>query len=280
MSACIFFLILLFSWQNLPFNIQDYQITKDRERYVEIAEGNLQNVEKPFSKRILHPKLTGWISQVSPLNLDHSFFFLSLLALFVFIFVVVSVLRSETLFPLALAIPIMVTPYLTQAFSDYYLHDLFFSMVLALFFLLFIRNHFWIGMLVLVPLFLTREATILLCLILLFFKIFQKKGRQVLGIFIVMALGVLLSHHFGSLGQPSRHGMGELTYMLSKVFFNFSENFLGLELWTNSFQSACDPVFQWRLPGWIKAGNIQQIGICELNLERRRKLTKCRKAFF
>lgn len=239
---------------------------RDGRIYFKIAEGKVENIAKPFTKRILHPKLASLLSRTTSLSLKNSFFLISLSSLAVLFIALILMFKKTTSFSPALALPLFVVPYLSHIFVDYYMHDLFFSMVLSLFFLALVYRQFWLAIILLIPLFLAREATMLLCLVLLGVMLSGRKFKSLIAVGVVTVIGLMLSSYYGNMGLINRHGLGELFYMVSKVIFNSSGNFFGITLWADTFSFQCDPSFVFSVPEWLSLGSISQVGICSFNI--------------
>ncbi len=268
LTSTIFVITLCISWKHLPITIDNYVPNQDRKYYEKIALGKYSEVIKPFSKRVLHPIVARSISSLSSLSLNQSFFIISIISLIIFISFILWIIKNESSFPLAMTIPLLVTPYMSLLFYDYYMHDLFFSTVLIAFFVFFIKKLWPLMFLSLYALFLIREATILLSLILIISCIIKKEPRILLGVIIATGLGLVSSSYFAGLGQENRHALGELIFMISKIIHNTFSNFFGINLWVNTYKD-CHPILEINIvrhPDWLSFGKITNFGVCDFNL--------------
>jgi len=248
-----FFCILSISWKNFT------QVTKpieDRLYYLKIAKGEQHEVISPFSKRVAHPLFAAAFSQIFKGDLRKSFQVISLLSLIVFLLAITLLYRRFQIAPPLILFT--VSPYLVQIFYDYYMHDLFYGALLALFLVLFSRSI--LSSFIFIPLlFIVRESTLLVSLVLFFVLLREKKYRDILIILGATAIGIVLSNFFAHAGLPNRYGFSEIFYMGSKIIYNTSLNFFGIELW-NSSMNSCTPKVIFNLPFLV--GKINQIGYC------------------
>jgi hypothetical protein len=263
-ALILFLLVAAYSWKGLFAPIPEAQMW-DRTYYLRLAEGDTADVIRPFTKRILHPKAARFLSDVTGWEIRDSFRILSFLSLFLISISLAVLWKKLTPFPSLGLLPVVFTPYLCQIFSDFLMHDLFFSALLSLFFLLLAFGRDWLSLPLLFLLFLTREATVLLAVFLGALSLYRRRFLFAVGLFAVLVAGFIASSHFASLGQPNKHQMGEALYMFSKVVYNFSANFLGINFWVNTYDH-CVPFVEGQVPPWLPAGMIHFFGVCGFSI--------------
>jgi len=258
-SFTLFLATFLVSWNKLPHINPIYKMP-DGKYYTHIAKGEISDVPQPFNKRILHPYFVKAFSALTSLELWKSFFFIALINLFFFCFLLTYFIKQADL-PAWTAIPLLLTPALSQMFYDYELHDLFYGVEVAFFSFLLVKKKYSLALLLLIPLFLTREATLLLSLVLTACFFFHKRWTLAATTIFISLGSMLLSGYLSHHGLPNKHQLSNLFYIPAKMIFNFCGNFLGLNIWTNTLDY-CSPSFTKTLPAWLTFGKIQNIGFC------------------
>lgn len=218
-----------------------------------------------YAGRILHPFVVGAFAAATHLPLSLVFYIANVLALFVFLFVVFEyVLGAEVhrdwgqTFRLA---SIVVTAALVAPIKHFYIQDIFYAALLAVFFLLFRGNVYW-GLAVLFALHLTRESTIVLTFALVAAALIKNRRMLAALTAVVGAGGWATSAHFVTVGN--KHGLSTALFDLLKIGYNFAQNILGMVIWTdtNAATTHCSPT--WTMPvarSW-HLGAVQQIGFC------------------
>lgn len=258
-------LVLIAAWLAPPsaFDV-------DSHYYIDLAEGRLASVIKPFSSRILHPYFVGTLARAFHLEVDTSFLIVSVLSLIALISAVTLIARSYL--PHYLIAALLATPFLIDLFQDYYLPDLFHAALLGLFFLSLFYKKLWPSLVLLFLLQLTRESTLLLALLFVIISISRGRWKAGLGAIAAAVLGILVTSYFASLGGPNIHQIGTILYLAAKVPYNFLKNIIGLVLWTNTFalnnpvKFPLEPIWKMSLPGWLPSGAIDSIGIYTFDL--------------
>jgi hypothetical protein len=255
-ASAIGFLILAAGW--IHWGSFDF----DSGWYYKMASGGSTQIEKPYANRLLYPFFARIISRATGLDLYDSFRLASLFSVFLLTLAVVFTLRAEASNPL-LALPLLFTPYLLDIFQHCYMPDLFHTALLGFFFLTLIRQKLWPAWcLLLILLFLTRESTILVSLILILAAFLRSKRINVIRVIVAAAAGLALSAALTRSAQSNVHQVGNVLYMALKVPFNFSLNFLGFKVWLNTLKDIEQPLFQVALPAWLHIGAVTEIGLC------------------
>jgi hypothetical protein len=236
----------------------------DSEQYIQLAEGHPENTIKPFSGRILYPALVRGLKSMG-LSTDRGFMTAALLALIMLPFVISLTGAKDARHWLTL-LPVLISPFLMQMFSECYLPDLFYAALLGLFFLVFKQARL-ASLAVFLALFLTRESTILLGACIVFIALHRSDKRLALSICLATAVGLAAVKYAGVSGRPNIHEMNDLMYMLVKVPFNLILNVTGIQFWANTLDY-CTPLVSFSIAGWLPLGSIKTIGVCEHNLMR------------
>ena len=233
----------------------------DAEWYISIANGHIGDVIKPFSGRFLQPFLAGQLSPFFGISVDQSFFFIAILSLLLFLFLNAFLLKKISLPPLLL-FPIFLLPYLGTILNAFFLPDLFYGLLVVLFFVFLFYDMEVASLLVLFPLFLTRESTVLLGAVLLAVSLFRSKKLFAVAVFVVMIISIFTVQNVADIGLPNVHNLGNLSYLVLKVPYNFLNNIFGVKLWVNTLSNNCDPVFTSGLPMGLSVGSINKVGFC------------------
>jgi hypothetical protein len=160
--------------------------------------------------------------------------------------------------PLWILGAILFSPTLIDLYRYGFLPDLFHAALVAVFFWLMLLG--WrTGMLAMIPLmFFTREATILLGVIVAIVLWRRKERRTAIAVACVTLISMVISARIAAHGKPNIHGINPLMYIVAKVPFNFLKNVLGVEGWTNTFSYA--PAWKIALPHWLHFGKIREVG--------------------
>src|ERR1700719_1277025 len=127
-----------------------------------MALGQFSNVGASITGRVLHPFFVHFVSWAAGLNIDQAFLVVALLTLALLIVTVAWILGYLTGMG-ALVLPLLLTPVLVDdMFGLYYCQDLFYAALLGCFFVLLTKGHTGLALILLLPLYLARESTILL----------------------------------------------------------------------------------------------------------------------
>lgn len=236
----------------------------DGRWYVLLAEGRADEVMKPFSGRFLYPFLAGIADAYIPGNIGYSFFAVGMASLLLFLFLNARILKNILPSPLLL-IPILFLPYLLEMSREILVLDLFYLFLTALFFFALFYEKEWAALSILFLLFLTRESTILLGLLMLPVSWFRGKKKIFVATCLLIAFAVFVIGSLGSGGLPNPHHVGNAFYLALKLTYNFFNNFFGIKLWANTLAANCEPVLRVSLPGWSIFGAIREAGLCPWN---------------
>jgi hypothetical protein len=238
----------------------------DSQYYVNMAEGRVHDVVKPFTNRVLHPAMAAAVRRAASIGTESSFLVIGVLSLLTLV-TAVSWLARTAIPQVHFLTALLLTPFLIGLSRQYCLPDMLHAAILGLVFLCLARDKLWPTLALLFFLYVTRESTILLSVTITAVGLYKRRWRLLLGTIIVTALGMGVVHHFSSLGQPNVHGTSDLAYMLLKIPYNFPKNVLGIVLWTNTL-AAFDPIafsdapiMTMAVPDWLRCGAIRSVGV-------------------
>jgi len=241
-------------------------LVADSIAYRALALGRFGEVPGSISGRVLHPAFVRFVSWAASLNIDQAFFVVALFTLALLIGTVAWILRQVSGFG-ALVLPLLLTPVLVgDMFELYYCQDLFFAALLSCFFVALIKGHTWLALVLLLPLYLTRESTIVLALVWAALAWFESDSLVAGACVAITVAGLLVSRKFAALGMPNVHHTNELVFLLLKPPFDSLRNFLGAVLIPSEMKGmpgyTCTPFAIVHLPTYLSYGSTTQFGIC------------------
>jgi hypothetical protein len=231
----------------------------DSQYYLSMAQGNYGSVVSPFSKRFLWPLLARGVDKIGHLGLPASFLALNIMAFALLAWCVAACLEVTTGSPW-LAVLLLLTPLPLDSLQLAYMPDLFHMALIALFFLLLLREKIWPALLVLLVAFAARESTLLLCVACGLSGWLRRQRPLWLGSLAVLLLGTLLTTRFAALAQPNLHKLPEIVYLPLKLVYNFLLNFLGIAIRTNVTPIG-HPATMHKLPAFLRFGADTEFGI-------------------
>ena len=255
---------VLFFSLNLPFLPATSWSGHDSEWYIKIAEGKIGEVMHPFSSRFLYPLIAGVLDVYVFHDITAAFFVLAAFSLVLFFVMNAVVLKKALQWPILL-IPLFALPYFSEMLREFFVLDIFYLFLTALFFLLLFYDREKLSLVVLFLLFLTRESTILLALVLIIAGIFRSKKLFSAATAVVTMLSLYVINIVGAVGTPNMHNLSPVVHTFFKLPYNFLANALGIRLWVNGYHF-CAPVFTVPLPSFSFLGNMREIGFCNFDI--------------
>ncbi len=224
----------------------------DSVSYYATADGRHAEAYSYYAGRVLHPVLVGRVAGTFALPLPNAFRLTHAVSLGVFFGAVALLVRRYWILPLLLSAVVF------GASRDYYVADLFYAAMTAVFLLLSSVSP-WLGLAMVPLLHLTRESTVMVALIVAAVNLRRDRRLAVvaLGLGVV---GVAVVGWLAAQGVPSRHGLPMVLFNGAKVAFNAASNLLGLMLWTdtNAVTLDCQPL--WKTA--VQIGGIREVGLC------------------
>lgn len=227
--------------------------------YLKLARGE-HDVMQPFAARQLAPLLIRGLVRVSGIPVEAGFVALGSLSYALFAGCVLWLLlrRGTPRWVVLLVLGMSFWPF---AFAALALPDLLFSALTAAFLVLLGKRHDLAAALLLLPLTVSREAT-LLTLACLLIAAWRRVRWEVLGLAVAaFLLGSRAVQHLAVGAIGNAQGMPPAIYLVGKLPWNALRNLTGVDLYTNlSFCGRAAPLWQhaFHLHG------VAHIGICEV----------------
>ena len=248
---------LRFTVRERPFPFVD---SIDSEQYLKIAQGDIAQVQSPFSKRAFYPWLASASAKIFDVPLASAFLWVNLLSFLALAFCLAEILRITTGKPLT-ALLFLLTPLVLEGFELAYMPDLFHMALTSLFFLLLLQDAKKLCLLVLFVCFMARENTLLLCLFTAGLGWIHREKLMAFGSLVVLIGGMIATFIFGKMGQPNPHHLPDFLYMLGKVPYYLLLNLFGVRIWSSVRADAGTPLVTWHLPNWTRIGTDNMVGI-------------------
>jgi hypothetical protein len=256
----------LYYWHVLkePFN------QPDSDAYIQMAEGHIGEVSKPFTNRVLNPAVSGFISRTTGWSIHTSFFLTNLVLTTIWVAIGLqwTIRRTGSI---ALALAIVLTPMTLYYAREIYGSDCVHAGLTAIFFLLIAKGLFWFAIPLLFVLQLARDSTLLLTFVFVLVSAYRRKWGFAIAAVLFTALGVGVVGQIAKQGKSNIHEQGTLVYLVGKVPFNFFTNVCGLRMWTNTHAETLpqgypnEPLVKIQLPDWMPTGKMRQVGIYEID---------------
>jgi hypothetical protein len=226
--------------------------------YLDIAAGNTARVLQPFASRQLGALVARWLAGLLHVGIRPGFIIEGLISLFALTAGLGWLLQAFSS-DLWVLVAIGGTAFWAETFNGVGLPDLWFSALLIGFILSLHRQKWLLASMILLPLYLSREATLLVLVSLL---VSGWRELRVVGRIIAVsasALGMAIVRILIPPGTPNKERLGELTYMVGKIPWNFLKNVVGLPPWNDLNKGNCvSPGWDWK----VHFGSIHRVGLC------------------
>jgi len=234
--------------------------------YFNLASGNPQQVRFFYLARIVHPLVVRAVSHLTGTDIPKAFWLVSCACLLGFVTLLGAELQQQRV-RLFLIFAILANPLTLEAYRNYYSHDLFHCFLLMIFFLVF-RKSPWLSLPLIYLLYLTRESTALLIVVVAVLAWLAGKrwlcGATLLtGFASWFTAARLIGRHAGNI----HHLPMPVLYVL-KVIYAIIYNIFGVLLWTNTTELTETPRWTYTFPGHFHLGAITTVGYCDFNLLR------------
>jgi hypothetical protein len=222
-----------------------------------------------YGTRLLHPIFVSVLSHITGMPVDANLFLLVAMGALVTFFLLLGVDYSlEGLTNPGVWLLLPATATLVDQYRNYYWHDMFYAVLCALFFLV-LRENLWLGLPIVLALYLTRESTIILIPCLVAVALLRRQWAFGLSALVAGILAMLLSSHLNSHALTNRQGVPMLVLDALKMPFNFALNVCGLEFWANTNAGYLGkPRWIADVPSWLHLGNIHQVGYVGFTWQR------------
>jgi hypothetical protein len=233
----------------------------DSEWYLHIARGETSLTMQPFASRQLEPLLVRSLTLLTPWTVWRWFFVLGVAAL------LITLLCSSWLLARSGARVFAFVAaggmyFWAALFGGFMLPDTFSAALLAIFLVCLWQRWFLLAALLLVPMFVARESTILVlaCLLVAGWRQFRMPVKliAILGSLAAIILVKVLTRH----ALTNSEHLGALTYIAAKAPWNFLSNVLAVAPWSNTVALCAVPKWSLTLPGFLALGGVRAIGIC------------------
>ena len=229
----------------------------DTTYYLHLAAGDVRHTMLPFASRQLGPLLVRSLVHLLPLSIHAGFVLEGLIALPIFLGITtVLLVRSgspQILIPMAAGML-----FWAQQFNGLVLPDLVYAALLSIFLWLLQKQSFLAAALMMFPLAISRESTVLtlVCFLLAGWRHVRRTEMFVAA--GSTAAGLIVVKHLAAGALPNKEHISPLFYMAAKMPWNFLRNVLGLIPWANVYP-ACEA------PKWTVAlhlGALHAVGFC------------------
>jgi hypothetical protein len=210
----------------------------------------------PFASRQLAPLIVRGISHVLHISIEASFIVEGVVALFVFV-ATVGALLAQSGAPRWTLVAAGGIAFWTLNFSWLALPDVLYVALLGIFLLLLWRQRMLAAALMMFPLMVSRESTLLTLVCFLLAGWRRLRILEVVAAVGSMAAGMLLVKHLTLARQNIEH-ISPMLYMIGKMPWNFARNVLGIDVWANLNQPCKVP--QWQTS--VHLGPVHAIGYC------------------
>jgi len=184
-------------------------------------------------------------------------------SIFLFFVINITILKDVIKSPFLL-IPLFFLPFFFNSLRHTFHPDAFYILLTAIFFLLLAHKKEAESLLVLFLLFLTRESTILLGLIVTVVSWIRSKKLLAIVALVVVVISLFTTSAISSIGKSNVHDLGNFSYLVAKLSYNFMANAFGAKLWVNTYTN-CEPVIKLALPSLKQLGAIREVGFCGFN---------------
>lgn len=227
----------------------------DAEHYLAMAEG--RPVMMPFASRQLAPIMVRALTRLVHIDIPTAFEVLGVVSLLFFVLATAWLLvRSGaprwTLYALG---GLMFWGF---QFNALVMPDLLYAALLCCFLLLLREGQAMAACLMLFPMTVSRESTMLtlVCLLLAGWK--QLKKSEIAVAVLATVAATVLVKRMTQDALPNNEHISPVLYMAAKMPWNFLRNVLGIGLWANVIPDCGVP--RWQIP--VHFGSVTGIGIC------------------
>ncbi|HXW54176.1 MAG TPA: hypothetical protein VEJ67_00405 [Candidatus Cybelea sp.] len=263
------FALLLSAALGLGFRPSLYAPYEEGQAYVHIAHNDYSQVYSYYGGRVLHPLFARFIAAILHRPIDARIFLClsaaSLVAFFLALGIHYGIAYSSSG---VLWIALLATATVVDAYRNYYWHDLFYAALCAVFFVA-LRSNLWLAVGLLVPLYWTRESTIVLVGAVVLIAALERRWAVCAAAALVGLLAMRIDSALVARALPNHQGLSLAALDVLKVPYNFAFNVCGLEFWANTNSATLDPpIWVARVPVWLHLGNIREVGYSGFSWQR------------
>ncbi len=229
----------------------------DTNQYLAMANHRMDLVMLPFACRQLGILVVQAFAHLFHLSIAHSFVLEGALSFAVLLATVLYLLvRSGA--PRWMIPAIAGLLFWTRQLEDLALPDLFYAALLCCFLLLLWRGRLMLAALMLFPLMIARESTLLTLACFLIAGGRRIRLREAVASVLASGAGILLVKRLTTNALPNQEHISPMFYMVAKMPWNFLKNVLGLNPWANVYPACQMP--RWQMPLYL--GPLHAIGFC------------------
>lgn len=230
-------------------------VQADAESYLGMARGKAEML--PFASRQLGPMLARGIARQYHLPAESAFFDLGLASLLIFLGTTSWLLvRSDA--PRWMIYALAGLMFWGFQFNALVMPDLLYATLVCGFLLLLRQGWVVAACLMMFPLMVTRESTLLtlVCFLIAGWNRLRKAEVATAVIAAGAAMGVV--QRLATNALPNQEHISPMLYLIAKMPWNFMRNVLGIGVWANLYPSCEVPRWQMEVP----LGALRAIGIC------------------
>jgi hypothetical protein len=253
--------LVLSSSLALAFRPSFYPPSREARTYVDMADGNFNNIYSYQGERIFHPMTVRFVAHVLHRPIDARVFIWLSAAALIGLFVLLAIQYGiDYSYAGGLWILVLVAATVVDSYRNYYWHDLFYAALCALFFLA-LRINPWLALPILFLIYLTRESTIVLVAAFVVIAVLRRQWKVCIAVAGVGLLAMKVDAALVARSLPNNEGVSLLVLDFLKIPYNFIQNICGVELWTNTIAATADPpIWTWHVPSWLQIGQIREVG--------------------
>ena len=227
----------------------------DIPQYLALANG--QPAMMPFASRQLGPLIVRALVSLLHVSVDTAFVIEGTVSMLIFFSTVLwYLLRSAT--PRFMIGAIVGLLFWTWQYSSLVLPDLLYAALLCIFIILLDRRRFYLAALMMLPLAVSRESTLLTLACFLVAGWRRLRIPHALTAVLATAAGIAVVRRLTATALPNNEHISPYLYLFAKMPWAFLKNFLGIYPWSNVYPECDVPV--WQMP--LHLGPIRAIGSC------------------
>jgi hypothetical protein len=243
-------------------NAESVYVAGDARFYIAMASGDYSQVMQPFASRQLGALLVTGCMRLLHCSVETGFL-IEGTASIVFTLVAIYYLALKTTAPRWLLFAMAFVPFWNFLLQDLVLPDLWYSALLALMLLILEEEHMLAAALMMFPLMLSRESTVLTLACFLFACWKRLRWTDRVAAVLSTVAGSIVVKQLAMRAQPNSENLPASLYMLAKVPWNLMNNVFGLVPWSNVNTQFCS-VPRWAIP--VHLGPVQGIGVCGFSI--------------
>lgn len=229
----------------------------DVEWYIALAEGHVERVMQPFAMRQLQPLVVRGLSHLTGFSVYSIFIALGIVSVVAVLTIVGGLLlRSGT--PVWILIATGGCFFWADLVRGLALPDLWYAALLSIMLYALANHQTLAAILMLFPLSLSRESTLLVLLCLLLATWWRLSVVERVLAFVATFAGSFITSRLSANALANQQHVPGSLYVLGKIPWNFFKNVIGAYPWTPGM-NICTPAWQIHLP----FGPIKAFGVCE-----------------